>query len=82
MAIIEHRMTLLLSAQSKTKLTELCRRAGVSQCAFLRQLIDRAALMELHLQPTCVDGRRCLCSQMHGNPQQAPSHPDSYMQKP
>jgi hypothetical protein len=72
-------MTVLLALDDKTKLDELARRANISKCAILRQLISRAALMEINQQPTCVDGRRCLCPQIHGHAPPMPPDPDSYL---
>ncbi len=63
---IEKRMTLLLDEQTHAQLKELAHREQISQCAIIRQLITYRAQMEIHLQPTCANGHRCSCPQMHG----------------
>ena len=61
-----HRMTFIMDKSTLSKLTELCRRDGISKCAKLRQLVNTCAMMEINLAPHCANGHRCSCPQMHG----------------
>ena len=76
---IEHRMTLLMSSEDRDRLRVLSERQNVSKCCILRQLIYRAALMQINRVPTCVDGRPCLCPQIHGHAPTVPGDPDEYL---
>ncbi len=75
---VTQRMTLLLDETSLAKLNELARRAQISKCAILRQLISHRAAMELNLTPTCANGHRCSCPQMHGVAPSIPHVDDSF----
>ena len=61
-----HRMTLLLDEPRLERLNALAERATISKCAVLRQMIDRAAFMDLNGVPTCANGHRCSCPHLHG----------------
>ncbi len=74
MSTAYNRMTLLLTDQDKQELIELVHHNKLSQCAVVRQLIGHAHRMQLQRQPTCADGRPCICPQAHGY--QAPVPPD------
>ena len=59
------KFTILLDEWTNKQLMRLKHDKHQSKGAFIRGLINQCATMTFSLQPTCADGQRCSCPQMH-----------------
>lgn len=65
MALKDIKFTILLDEATNKQLLALKHAEHMSKGAFIRALINRCATMTYSMQPTCADGQRCMCPQMH-----------------
>ncbi len=66
-----NKFTILIDDPTNEQLIALAHKQSMSKGAFIRALINRCATMTFSLQPTCADGQRCSCPQMHAFTPQA-----------
>lgn len=59
------KFTILLDEATNKQLMGLKHAEHMSKGAFIRALINRCATMTYSREPTCADGQRCMCPQMH-----------------
>jgi len=78
-----NKFTILLDDPTNDQLIGLSHERSMSKGAFIRQLINASATMTYGRQPTCADGQRCSCPQMHAyTPPAAPAQPPPIPQDP
>ena len=85
-----HKFQVLLDDPLKDALIETSKRTGISRGLVIRYAIAYYHAMVVAGIPTCANGQRCYCPQLHqqvGTPLapplvQAQSHPPTYPEKP